>query len=140
MESSHQDVLTELAAHIPSSTRPTDLYRDWFAEFDTQIQGWFCNIRETIGGETDFPVQRLPHVSAFLGYVLTRIYERQSLNKKDKDNDLFDRAYFTDAAVVDLLVTNDNSFGNTARRVPHRTFEIVTLDEFAELTDKWHTA
>lgn len=135
METSLQNVLSKLDARIQPST-PTDiLFRDWFRNFDAEVQGWF---RRMPGVNTDFPVQQLPHVSAFLGYVLTRLYERQSLNKKNKDNDLFDRAYFTDAAVVDILVTNDRPFSATAQRVPHRTFDIINLDEFAQLTDKWH--
>ncbi|MGD0267397.1 MAG: hypothetical protein ABSD47_21005 [Candidatus Methylomirabilota bacterium] len=135
METAHQTVLEELYRVTHSSTSIATLYKDWFENYDAEVHGWFVAIFKL---QTDFPVQQLPHVSAFLGYALTRIYERQALNKKDKDNDLFDRAYFTDAAVVDVLVTNDGPFIRTAQRVPHRTFDIVDLDEFAQLTDNWH--
>lgn len=108
-------------------------YRDWFNHFPIVVQSWFVDMFKV---KSDFPVGKLPHVSAFLGYALTRIYESNVLNIKDRDNDLFDRSYFTDTAVVDILVTNDRAFARTALRVPNREFEVLKTDELALLIDK----
>jgi hypothetical protein len=136
METTRQGVLStpSLINEPPSSIVAG--YKDWFKHFHVIIQRWFVDMFKV---KSDFPVGQLPHVSAFLGYLLTRIYESNVLNIKDRDNDLFDRAYFTDAAVVDILITNDIAFGRTALRVPNRKFEVLKLDELAFLIDKWNT-
>ena len=135
-------------------------YQDWFHHFDEYVQNWFIDlfdggnphktwlvnllykvkrlIRRVIKGRCE--VRRLPHVYAFLGYALTRIYERFTLNKKDRDNDYFDRAHFTDAAVADIFVTNDGSLIRTALRVPNRKCEVLKLDDLVSLINKWHGA
>jgi len=108
-------------------------YKDWFKHFHIIVQRWFIDMFKV---ESYFPVGQLPHVSALLGYVLTRIYESNVLNIKDRDNDFFDRAYFTDAAVADILITNDKAFARTALRVPSREFEVLTIDELTLLIGK----
>jgi len=108
-------------------------YQEWFGNFDSNIQDWFVHLFEV---ENSFDVRYLPHVSALLGYALTRIYERFTFGKKNRDNDLLDRSYFVDAAVVDLLVTNDGQFTQTALRVPNRRFEIINTKELCALIDK----
>lgn len=133
MENTQQAVLSELSLVNEPSNSVIAGYKDWFRSFDANIQDWFVHMFNV---KSDFSVDQLQHVSAFLGYALTRIYERNTLNIKDRDNDLFDRAYFTDATVVDILVTNDGAFSRTAMRVPNRTFEVIKLDELALLIDK----
>lgn len=136
METAYREVLSQLD---PDNKLTEDIvtgYRDWFERLDTTIQEWYKNLLIHLNVKSDFPVKQLPHVSAFLGFALTRIYERNVLNIKDRDNDLFDRAYFTDAAVVDILVTNDRVFSRTALIVPNRKFAIMDLDELASFIDK----
>lgn len=108
-------------------------FKEWFTHFPTIMQSWFVDMFTV---KAAFPVGQLPHVSAFLGYALTRIYESNVLNIKDRDNDFFDRAYFTDASVVDIFVTNDKLFTRTALRVPNRRFEVLNTDELALLIDR----
>lgn len=136
METTQQKVLEEpsLASEPPESIAAH--YKNWFKNFHVIIQDFFVDM---YNAKSDFPVGQLPHVSAFLGYVVTRIYERNNLHIKYQDNDLFDRAYFTDAAVVDILVTNDKTFIATARRVPNKTFKVKNLDELALCIHNWHT-
>jgi hypothetical protein len=134
METARQEVLSTDFINEPLSSILAG-YKDWFKHFDVIIQRWFVDMFKV---KSDFPVAQLPHVSAFLGYLLTRIYESTVLNIKNRDNDLFDRAYFTDAAVVDILITNDISFGRTALRIPNRTLEVLKLNELASLIDKWN--
>lgn len=133
METTRLEVLlTPSLINEPLSSIVAD-YKDWFKHFHIIIQRWFIDMFKV---KSDFPVGQLPHVSAFLGYVLTRIYESNVLNTKDRDNDLFDRAYFTDAAVADILITNDRAFARTALRVPNREFEVLKIDELSLLIDK----
>jgi len=112
-------------------------YQKWFNDFHDVIQDWFIHLFDV---KTDFAVAQLPLVSALLGYTLTRIYEARVLNIKDRANDLFDRAYYTDAAVVDILVTNDGKFNRTSLRVRNRTFDVLKLEEFASLIEQRHFA
>ena len=69
-----------------------------------------------------------------MSYLLTRIYERLSLNIPDKATDLYDRAYFTEAAAADILITNDTAFIRTCLRVPYKSFEIITINELEHLS------
>jgi len=112
-------------------------YKDWFDNFDTTAQNWFTHMFDV---KNDFLVKKLPHVSAFLGYGITRIYERLVQGIKDRDNDFFDRDYFIDASVVDILVTNDERFLQTAKQVPNKRFKVMKLEELISLVDKRYTA
>lgn len=102
-------------------------YRNWFDRFDDIMQDWFVHMFHPVH---EVQVRSLPHVSAFLGYALTRIYERNVLNKKNRDNDVFDQSHFTDASVVDKFITDDEALKRTASAVRNRNFEVVRLDEF----------
>jgi len=137
MEQARNSILSHPAVAGKSPKDIASGYQDWFQHFDEYVQNWFIDL---FGAKGRCDVKSLPHVYAFLGYVLTRVYERFTLNKKDRDNDLFDRAYFTDAAVADILVTNDGSFIRTALRVPNRMCEVLKIDELIKLIDKWHGA
>jgi len=160
MEQARNAILSEPILQGKSFKEIASGYQDWFQHFDEYVQNWFTDlfdsgnprktwlviflykvkrlIRRVIKGPCE--VRNLPHAYAFLGYAFTRVYERFNLNKKDQDNDLFDRAHFTDAAVADTLVTNDGSFIRTALRVPNRNCQVLTLDELIGLINKWHGA
>jgi len=135
MEQARNGILSHPSVAGKSPKDIASGYQDWFQHFDEYVQNWFMDL---FGARGQCDVKSLPHVYAFLGYALTRVYERFTLNKKDRDNDLFDRAYFTDAAVADILVTNDSSFTRTALRVPNRMCEVLKIDELIKLIDKWH--
>jgi hypothetical protein len=133
MENTHREILsTPSLVNLPFRSVAT-AFNDWFNVFHAEIQQWFIDMFKE---KSDYPVSQLPHVSAFLGYALTRIYEHNVFGSKNRDNDLFDRSYFTDAAVVDVFVTNDNAFYRTAMRVPNRKFEVLKLDELTLLVDQ----
>ncbi len=136
-EDARNNVLAEPQIAAESEKAIREGYEQWRDQFEQCIQDWFIHLFDV---KSNFSVKQLPHVSSLLGYELTRIYERFTLNKKDKDNDLLDRAYFTDAAVVDILVTDDGPFIRTALRVPNRTFEVINVHELEHLIDKWHAA
>lgn len=160
MEQSRDAILSEPMLQGKSLKEITSGYQDWFQHFDQYVQNCFAdlfaggspkntrlaaflfNLKRLIRGvfRGRCEVRSLPHVYAFLGYGLTRVYERFTLNKKDRDNDFFDRAHFTDAAVADTLVTNDGSFVRTALRIPNRKCEVLKLDELISLIDRWHGA
>jgi hypothetical protein len=132
MENNRLSVLSEV--NLKDQTPELSLsYSEWFKNFDLYIQDWFVHLFKTDPGCS---VNQLPHVFTFLGYILTRIYERNTLGIKDRNNDLYDRSYFTDAAVADIFVTNDKAFNRTAQRVPNKRFEVLNLDEFVLLIDK----
>lgn len=133
MDTTRLEILSTPNLVKETRTSIVDGYKDWFKHFSIIIQSCFVDMFKV---KSDFPVGQLPHVSAFLGYVLTRIYESNVLNIKDRNNDLFDRAYFTDAVVVEILITNDRSFASSALRVPNREFEVLKTDELALLIDK----
>lgn len=108
-------------------------YREWFQQFPSNLQDWFVH---HFNVTAKCSAADLPHVSAYLGYALTRIHERFTFGKKNRPNDLLDREHFTDAAVVDTLVTNDAPFTRTALLVPNRTFEVMNIEEFAEFVNR----
>jgi len=110
-------------------------YKEWFEDFPKNIQGWFEDLFELTSA---FNVSDLPHVAAFLGYSLTRYYERMTFGKKHTPNDLFDRYHFTDAVVVDILVTNDGPFITTAMRIPNKSVDIMNLADLCQLIDQMH--
>jgi hypothetical protein len=140
MEGAYEEVLSQLDPENKLTKDIITVSHDWFERFDATIQEWYKNLLSHLNVRSNFAVKELPHVFAFLGFVLTRIYERFALNIKDRDNDLFDRAYFIDAAVVDILVTDDRVFRRTARAVPKRNVEIMDLDEFASFIDRRYSA
>lgn len=111
-------------------------YKEWFQDFPENNQKWFEDLFDLTSA---FNVANLPHVAAFLGYSLTRYYERMTLGKKNTPNDLFDRYHFADAVVVDTLVTNDGSFSKTAMRIPNRSVDIMNLADLCQLIDQMHT-
>jgi hypothetical protein len=134
MENARDNVLAEPQIAAESEKAIRKGYEEWHNQFEQNIQDCFVHLFDV---KSNFSVKQLPHVSALLGYALTRIYERFTLNKKDNDNDLLDRTYFTDAAVVDILVTDDRPFTRTSLRVPNRTFEVINADEeLQQLIDK----
>lgn len=133
METAREQLLIESGLARESVKSITDEFNDWFRHFNEEIQSCFIHLFKI---KSNFSVRELPHVSAYLGYFLTRIYERNTFNIKDKDNDFFDQLYFTDAAVVDFLVTDDKSFKRTALRVPNRTFDIININELTQFIEK----
>jgi len=132
MENARKDVLSVPTLAAQSRASISAGYKKWFDHFPEIIQSWFVGMFKV---KRSFPVNQLPHVSAFLGYAVTRVYESNVLNIKDRDNDFFDRSYFSDAAVVDILVTNDRAFTRTSLRVPNRPFEVLNTDELSLLID-----
>ncbi len=136
MDEASQDVLSDsFFINKPNKAIIVD-YVDWFKNFDRNAQEFFVDLFKV---ETNLSYKELPHVTAFLGYVLTRIYEHFSLGLADRDTDLYDRAHFIDAAVVDILVTNDEAFIRTCLRVPYRLFDIIRIDELASLLNRCHS-
>jgi len=136
MDEASQDVLSDaFFINKPNKAIIVD-YEDWFKNFDRNAQEFFIDLFKV---EANLSYKELPHVTAFLGYVLTRIYEHFSLGLADRDTDLYDRAHFTDAAVVDIIVTNDEAFIRTCLRVPYRSFDIIRIDELASLLKRCHS-
>jgi len=127
MEDATADILNLPELRTATASDISKGYKHWFESFPAELQTYFSKLFNI---NIEYNVNSLPHVSMFLGYALTRIYERFTFGKKNTGNDLLDRAHFTDASVVDIIVTNDNAFINTSLRVPNRTFDILRLDEF----------
>ena len=108
-------------------------YSNWFQDLPKNKQNWFVDLFDI---KVPYEVSNLPHVSTYLDYALTRTYERFTFGKKNVGNDLLDREHFTDAAVVDSLITNDGAFIQTALRAPNRRFDVMTLKDFSVLVDQ----
>lgn len=105
-------------------------YKTWFEHFDEIAQEWFELIFKP---KEKILYKLLPYVRSFMNYLLTRVYERLSLCIPDRASDYGDRAYFTEAAAVDLLVTNDNAFARICSRVPFKSFQVFKVDKLKEI-------
>ena len=130
MDDAYKSVLSEpFLAKVHRKERMTK-YKGLLNKFAEICQDWFINI---LNGPKSLSYSNLPHTSAFLNYALTRILERGALCIPDKDTDLYDRAYFTEAAIADYLITDDKPFISICSRVPHRSFEVIKLDDLSSI-------
>ncbi len=134
MEESYLEVVAERLSAGDAAKSLRGQFESWFGDFDREIEVWFRDMFKLEA--QNVKVDSLPHVSAFLGYALTRVYERAYSGIKDHDNDWFDRAHFTDATVVDVLVTDDKPFRRTALMVPTRTFDVKTLSQLSAVINE----
>ncbi|HZX13474.1 MAG TPA: hypothetical protein VFF49_03655 [Thermodesulfobacteriota bacterium] len=135
MDEASQDVLSDPCLINKPNKAIIEGYKDWSTNFDRNAQDFFVDLFKV---KANISYKELPHIAAFLGYILTRIYECSSLGLANRDTDLYDRAHFTDAAVVDILVTNDEVFIRTCLRVSYRSFDVIRTDDLASLIERWH--
>lgn len=136
MDEASKDVLSNPYFANKSNKEIIKGYKEWFKNFEMVAQDCFVDIFKV---QTDISYETLPHVAAFLGYTLTRIYENFSLGLLHRGNDSYDRACFVDAVAVDYLITNDESFIRSCLRVPCRSFDVIRIDELASLVKRCHT-
>jgi hypothetical protein len=133
MQETYLELLLEIN-NIDPNTDPRQfrqLFKKWYTNFDNVAQRWFEGICKHAGVTPTWRFGDLPHVSSFLNYLLTKIYERFVHCIPDRPNDLYDRGYAVDASVVDILVTNDGAFTRTCLRMPKRAFEVLNLDDLS---------
>ncbi len=137
MDDASQDVLSDPCLISKPPKVIIKNYKDWFKDFDSNAQGFFVDLFK-VGANMYY--KELPHVSAFLGYTLTRIYEHFSLGLSHDSNDLYDRAYFVDAVAVVFLVTNDESFIRTCLRVPYRSCNVIRINDLSLMINELDSA
>ena len=130
MDDSYKSVLSEpFLAKVHRKERMTQ-YKGLLNKLPELGKDWFVDI---LNGPKSLSYSKLPHTSACLNYVLTRILERGAFGIPDKDTDLYDRAYFTEAAIADYLITDDASFTRICTRVPNKSFKVIKIDDLSSI-------
>jgi hypothetical protein len=130
----------DFATKLPSQDMKQETEK-WFNNVEAVLADWsndyLSNNVEHLGLPDDRSLwpdpTTLPALRAFITASLARIYLQHAHDRKIQGGDDHDTHHYAAASYADVLVTEDKALRTVLDRVPNKTVEVLSFNEFADL-------
>ncbi len=105
--------------------------KEWLKNFGANIQSWGEGLFNS-SGKIDFTL--LPHTASFISCLLIKLHQTTMSGQKHKASDEYDRKHISEAAAVNVFITEDKALTNMYNQIPNK-YKFVQVQKIKKFFD-----